>query len=373
MERQISEAYSYSFPAIRGIQAGREYYVTMCPLEIMSRLFSFPDDEIPPELRAQRTLNKARIPALAKYIVANPKSYVFSSLTASIDGKVHFEPSGPGQLESKLGVLSVPMSARILINDGQHRRAAIERALESCPFLKYETISVVFFVDSGLARSQQMFADLNRYAVRPTKSIGILYDHRDPMAKLANEIANEIVVFKDMTEKAKSTISNRSRKLFTLSSIYQATKRLLNKKDWEPVSQADKELAISFWTQVGNQIPDWCAAAERKVAPSELRSDFVHAHGIALQAIAIAGSALIGSHGKDWAKRLTPLRKVDWSRRNAELWEGRALIGGRLNKAENNVQLTANVLKKYMGIPLSPSEEKLEKEYGRAKGRQKSR
>jgi DNA sulfur modification protein DndB len=372
MERQVGEAYSYTFPAIRGVQAGREYYVSMCPLEIMPRLFNCPEGEIPPELRAQRSLNKARIPALSKYIVANPKTYVFSSLTASIDGKVHFEPAGEGQLGSRLGVLSVPMSARILINDGQHRRAAIERALDASPALKYETISVVFFVDAGLARSQQMFADLNRYAVRPTKSIGILYDHRDPVAKLAHQVANDVDVFRDMTEKAKSTISNRSRKLFTLSSIYQATKRLLSKKDGEPVTETDRALATRFWNEVSTLIPDWKAAAEREVAPSELRSDFVHAHGIALQAIAIAGAALIARYEVDWAKRLSPIKKVDWSRRNAKLWEGRALIGGRLNKAENNVLLTANVLKKCLGLPLSPNEERLEKEYGKARRESRS-
>jgi hypothetical protein len=29
----------------------------------------------------------------------------------------------------------------------------------------------VYFVDAGLKRCQQMFADLNRYAIRPTRSL----------------------------------------------------------------------------------------------------------------------------------------------------------------------------------------------------------
>lgn len=363
MNKTVPQDFSYSFPAIRGLQAGREYYVSMCPMEYVPRLFNVMEAELPPELRAQRVLNKGRIPAMARYIVENPKSYIFSSLTASIDGKVVFTATGEDQIGRKLGILSVPMSARILINDGQHRRAAIERALEANPALKYETISVVFFVDAALERSQQMFADLNRYAIRPTKSLGILYDHRDPMAKLSHELAQEVEVFRGMTEKAKSTISNRSRKLFTLSSIYQATRRLLNKKDGEDVSAEEKELAVHFWNEVARFIPDWQAALDRKVAPSELRSDYVHAHGIALQAIAIAGSALIAAHARNWHKKLTALRKIDWSRSNAAQWEGRALIGGRLSKAQNNVILTANVLKTALGLPLSPCEEKVERQY----------
>src|SRR5690242_20418999 len=84
-------AYEYVFPAIRGVQAQREFYVTMCPLRLIPRLFLFDDEELLPELRAQRTLNKARVPDIARYIVANPKGYVFSALTASVDADVRFE------------------------------------------------------------------------------------------------------------------------------------------------------------------------------------------------------------------------------------------------------------------------------------------
>lgn len=365
MNNSATQDFTYSFPAIRGVQAGREYYVTMCPMEYIPRLFSLPEADIPPELRAQRALNKSRLPTLAQYITDNPKNYVFSSLTASIDGQVAFTPSAEDALGRKLGILSVPLNARVLINDGQHRRAAIERALEEQPALKYETISIVFFVDAGLERSQQMFADLNRYAIRPTKSLGILYDHRDPLAKLANEISKEVPVFRDQTEKAKSTISNRSRKLFTLSSIYQSTKRLLNKKDAEQVTDEEKKLAIAFWTEASLHMPDWLQAMERKVCPSELRRDYIHAHGIALQALAVAGAALMAANPRNWQKKLRGLRKIDWSRSNTRLWEGRALHLGRLSKAQNNVALTANVIKKELGLPLSPTEEDVEHLYAK--------
>src|SRR5262249_37517244 len=98
-----------------------------------------------------------------------------------------------------------------------------------------------------------------------------------------------------------------------------------------------------------------------------LRSDYVHAHGIALQALSIAGSALLADHPKNWVKRLSGIRKVDWSRHNAQLWEGRALIGGRLNKAQNNVVLTANVIKRTLDLPLTPSEQAVEELYEKSK------
>ena len=44
--------FGYVFPAIRGIQAGREFYVSMCPLRLIPRIFLFDEDELRPELRA---------------------------------------------------------------------------------------------------------------------------------------------------------------------------------------------------------------------------------------------------------------------------------------------------------------------------------
>jgi DNA sulfur modification protein DndB len=369
MKKAPPSEFMYSFPAIKGIQAGREYYVTMCPLKLVPRLFKFVEEDLPPELRAQRTINKQRIPPLAKYILSNRESYAFSSITVSIDGEVFFCPNGDDPLGRKLGVLSVPMEARFLINDGQHRRAAIEEALSENPDLGEETISVVFFVDAGLERSQQMFADLNRYAVRTTRSLGILYDHRDPTSRLAKKLVDNVSVFVGMTEKEKTTISNRSRKLFTLSSVYQATKQLLQKGKHESVSPQEDLLAHKFWEEVAAQIPDWRLCAERKVSAHELRAEFIHAHGIALQALAIVGASLLTMHPDDWQVHLAKLKDVDWSRRNLSLWEGRALIGGRLSKAKNNIILTANTLKAYLQLPLNPKEKEVEDSY--AAGRKK--
>ena len=95
----------------------------------------------------------------------------FSALTASIDGRVVFEPATKNGAGHNVGILSVAMAARFIINDGQHRRAAIEQVLRQQPDFASEAVCVVLFADAGLERSQQMFADLNKHAVRPTRSL----------------------------------------------------------------------------------------------------------------------------------------------------------------------------------------------------------
>jgi DNA sulfur modification protein DndB len=363
-----SSGFYYEFVALRGRQAGREYYVAMSPLKLLPKLFVFDEEELKPEFRAQRKLNQSRVPEMARYVVQNPREYVFSSITASIDGKPEFIPTPDKGIASYLGVLRIPMDAKLVINDGQHRRAAIEEALKERPELGDETISVVFFVDAGLKRSQQMFADLNKHAVRPTKSLGILYDHRDSLSQLARSLSMDVPVFRDLTETDKSTISNRSRKLFTLSSIYFSTRQLLRKSAKAEVTREEAQLALEFWTEVGKHILDWEKASRGDVSSAELRSDFIHAHGVALQAIALAGADLIAAHPTRWKQKLKGLQKIDWSRNNRALWEGRATIGGRVSKATNNVVLTANVIKEHVGLELTDSQKQIEGIHARGRG-----
>lgn len=364
-----SSNFEVRFPAIRGIQAGREYYVAMCPLDTVVRLIKLDadDETVPPQMRAQRVVNRARVPAIARYIVENSNSYVFSSLTVSVDKAVRFETSDDAGEPSRLGLLTVPLDATFLINDGQHRRAAIEVALQEKPELRYETISVVIFIDQGLKRSQQLFADLNRYVVRPTPSLSILYDYRDPMALLAQEVADTVTVFRGMTEKAKATISNRSTKLFTLSSIFHSNCQLLGRTKAKKVTDAERELVIRFWDEVGRNMPDWQMALERKVLPSDLRRDCIHAHGIALRALARAGVDIMCQPPGAWRKVLSRLKDLDWSRSNERLWDGRAMIAGKISKAHNSLILAGNVVKKALGLALNPVEEGVEKKFLKAR------
>lgn len=130
--------------------------------------------------------------------------------------------------EPMIGHIKISMNAQFLINDGQHRRAAISEAIKKKPALKNEHISVVFYHDQGLRHSQQMFSDLNRYAIRPTRSINILFNSREESSIIAKEVAERVYVFRGLIEKEKTAISNRSKALFTLSAICTSTEQLLD-------------------------------------------------------------------------------------------------------------------------------------------------
>jgi DNA sulfur modification protein DndB len=357
--------FEYVFPAIRGVQAGREYYVTMCPLRIIPRLFLFNEEELPPEMRAQRSLNKNRVPEMARYIVENPDSYIFSALTASVNADVRFESLvGSSGATERVGTLTIPMSATFVINDGQHRRAAIQQALAENPAIGDETIAIVMFIDVGLHRCQQMFADLNRYAIRPAPSIGVLYDHRDPMAELTRLVVSRTPLLRDETDMENSSLSQRSRKLFTLSALHTANASLLDgiKED----SVADRvELASQYWTAVAEQFPLWQQAHRGEATSGELRRDFIHTHSITLHALGRVGNALLrkSDDPRTWVRTLKKLRDIDWHRTNARVWEGRATSAGNVSKSRRNVELTTAYIRTVLGMPLPPDEQRAEEAF----------
>ncbi len=332
-----------TYKAIRGRQAGCDFYIAMCTLKSVSRFFTFKDADIPAEHRAQRTLRKSRIPKIRDYILQNPNDYTFSSITASVDGKIRFKSIST---DTDLGEISISQDAAILINDGQHRAAAIKEAIEENPELGRDKISVVFFEDLKLEKSQQMFADLNKHAVKPTKSLGILYDRRNDFATFVVDMIKNIKVFHNKIEMEKTSISNRSTKFFTLNGIELATKIFLGKN--KNLKNDEKELVIEFWNRVAKNIPEWGLLIDKKVTPAELRKDFVHANTNMLEAIAIAGNHLVKKYPKDWKKKIVGLQRIDWNRTNPE-WDGKIIINGKMTKTKAGMNNAAKIILEYCG------------------------
>jgi DNA sulfur modification protein DndB len=354
------DGFGYTFPAIRGIQAGREFYTSMCPLRLIPRIFLFDEEEaaLSPQLRAQRTLNRARVPEISDYILKNRDDYIFSAITASVDATVRFEPVDVSGTSNYIGTLQIPMDAKFIINDGQHRRAAIEEALREDPSLGDDSIAVVFFLDRGLERCQQMFADLNRHAIRPSRSLGILYDQRDDLAALTRLVVFQSSFFAGLVEMERSSLSARSRKLFTLSALHHANAELLEGLELNDRDQAAR-LAIDYWESLAALMPEWHLVKQGKISSGEVRADFIHPHALTLQAFGQVGNQLLKKYPTQWQEKLQGVSKIDWSRSNP-LWEGRAMVAGKLSKTNQAILLTSIVIKQAMGLGLSKAEERSE-------------
>jgi DNA sulfur modification protein DndB len=353
----------YSFVAIRGRQGQSDYFLIQCPLWLVPRLFLFDELEVPVSLRMGHTVTATIVAEVARYLTVRHKDYVLPPLVASTDCDVTFEPFQAELPDA--GKLSIPMTTHLILQDGQHRRAAIQQVLATQPDLGNDTIPVMLFSDPNLSRSQRLYSDLNPQKTRRTLSQRVLHDQDSSLALLVRQMVGSLPVFKGLVELEKTTISNRSTALFTLGAVFQATQAFLGIQARDSVAPTQAELARRFWTELGQVIPEWQQAIQRKVTSAQLRQQYVHVHSVSLLAIGMAGNALVLAHPDDWQERLRMLGELDWSRSNVELWEGRAMLRGRMSKTRESIQLTANAIKKALSLLLSESEEDLERKMGR--------
>lgn len=347
--------FSYRFPAVRGLQAGREYYISMVPLKLLSRLFPSEEEIVLPEFRAQRRINEARIPEIKNYILNNRDTYVFSALSASIDGNFVFSAKDNGDV----GDLEVDMESTFLINDGQHRKAAILAAMEEDASLEQETISIVFFADEGLSRSQQMFTDLNKHAVKTSNSLATLYDARDEIAVATKHIIDSIPFFKRFTDKERDILGKNSSNLFTLNMIYKANQKILH---CDRCSVEDTNFLLRFWTLVSDNIIEWQEVLNKTLTKKALRENYVVALAITLSALGKLGRYFYDNRDNDdMAQHLQKLRKIDWLRSNSS-WTGRSIReNGKVLNSEEAISLTCSLIKAEIGIPLTKEERQKEK------------
>ena len=347
----------YTFPVVKGKQAGREFYIAMVPLKMISRLFPDDDEYVSPEHRAQRRLNESRIPVISRYITENRDSYVFSALAASIDGEFRFVASDK---YPDAGALEISMDSRFLINDGQHRKAAILDALNEDPSLGDESISIVFFEDIGLERSQQIFTDLNKHAVKTSNSLSELYDSRDLIAVMTRRIVSGIHFFDKYTDKEKDNLGKYSSNLFTLNILYNANKRILGCMD---VNKETERKILEYWKGIVDNVKPWKELECSEISKKELREKLIVTQGVVIKAFGQIGNAFLCDSKLDLKKHLELLQEINW-RRNAIEWKGRAIRSdGRMISNERAIRLITNQIKRFIKIPLSEDDEMVEAEF----------
>jgi DNA sulfur modification protein DndB len=345
-----------SVPAMRGEIGQKTYYATLMKLSAIPKMFTFTDwEEFTPEDREQRILNKKRVPDIAKYILDNDEGYLFSSITASYKCAVDFRPLDGSD---DLGHLEMEFEeANFVINDGQHRCAAIAHAIKQNPSLGEESISVLLFEYESRSRVQQMFSDLNRFVAKTSKSLDILYDNRDKLARVTLAVCDAVPAFKDMVDKDAVSLPATSRKLFSLAALYDATEELLKPFANDDTSNANalQRHAYDFWMAVAAQMPDWERVKSGDMRAKDLRQENLSAHAVVLRAIGGAGADLLTLHPEDWKTRLQALRSIDWMKKNPQ-WENICVVAGSVSSNRQSRAATKALIKQKLGLPLTEAE-----------------
>src|SRR5438105_2476959 len=138
-----------TIPALRGKQGSRTMYLAL-PSNAVVNNFIPPDMEPTPE-RSQRAFDPGHARRIGEYIVGNSDEYV-------LDREGTFDPVEPG---APIGMLTIPLEARMRSIDGQHRRHGIKSALEVMDSIGDEHTAIVFYVEDDVEKRKQMFSDMN--------------------------------------------------------------------------------------------------------------------------------------------------------------------------------------------------------------------
>ena len=343
-----------SFPAMQGTIGQRTYYSCLMKLNAIPKMFTFRDwIEFTPEEREQRILNKKRVPEMAKYILDNEDGYLFSSITASYKCEVEFKELG----DNGLGSLSMDFEdANFVINDGQHRCAAIAQAIKENPALGEESISVLLFPYENRERVQQMFSDLNRFVVKTSKSLDILYDKRDMLAQVTLDVCEKVPSFKGFVDKDAVSLPLRSPKLFSLAALYDANEELFK---GDQLSEASHDtlvsLATDYWTSVVEAVPEWGRVRNGELKPVELRQENISSHAVVLRALGGLGAELLKEYPAAWKDRLLDLKSINWSKKNVD-WEGICIIANSVVSNRQARLATKAYIKRHIGLTLTDAE-----------------
>lgn len=385
----LNSPFSYTFPATAGMQH-KKFYQFNVPASVFTKLLRMDDNGSTMD-RSQRTVSEARAKAFARYLIENIKKglpFICPTVTGLIDTPANApEPqfynagdlimeAGVQQVNSSLcyvGALVISMDSIFKLFDGQHRSRGLAIALDMiskskelsdlCD-LSTLTVPLMAYINLTLEERQIFFSDINGNMAKPAASISIAYDHRDPVAKFAVELSQELP-FKGLVDFERNTISKKSDYLFPLKTIKDSITALLglSKNHCEAITPEQKEFVISTFAKFSRSM-GWAALEFNGEPAATYRETSILTHTVMTKAIVEAAKAIAAQYGSLEVAPLEKLSGLDYSRQSKD-FEDRCInkITGNMVMNKTGIDLAANLIIQTVGCPLSPESKVLEKKY----------
>jgi DNA sulfur modification protein DndB len=362
------------FPALKGNMGDLDYCIVVMHLGELVKQVKYAEEVqdwkagIPSELKMQRKLNLSRVRnEMVPYLRDNPDHF-FSALTVElqrpgeVNHEVKFRPFDGQQL---VGEVIFDGTETLTALDGQHRLKAIELVLSEEPELAKEIISVIIVPHKGIERSQQLFSDLNRNAKQPSKTLNILFEHREFFARVAKALADRSKFFSDRTNMETNSLTQKSPHIVTLSVLYECTATLLlenecdedKHRDESIVQRAADEIVHIYDDVIMPSLPDVIRVINGSITAHDMRTKYVFAHSVGMQAVARAVRVCIDQSGSERWETIVKdgFSQIDWRIKNHE-WEGSAVQGGKVATRRQNIVRTACIIKLKLGLDVPQNE-----------------
>ena len=389
-------------PAMEGKFGSTNFWIVTMPAKELTERLTVPKDldgweEMSIEERYQRDIDYNRVKRqIAPYLASDEDRFFGAFIVSMVNGdNVEFEPLGsmvsriPNLYKTAgntFGFLTLEGDEILVPLDGQHRLAALQFAISGKDEKQQpiggiaansdvaRDVCTVILIRHDRYKSRKIFNKVNRYAKSTTKGENLITADDDVIAVIVREnIADEIIPARLINYKS-NTLSVRSHEFTTLSTLYEATKLLLEdlmgKIDTQNLPSALQKMpmqdsAFDFWKTLCERVDLFEQALhdpseESDAKRRELRNDFLLGKPFAQMALVHAIIRLC-SPDMETGVRLglvevcNRINGVEWSTENP-IWQSVIVTGDRIMSGRTAAVFAGRVISYLLGEKLTENE-----------------
>lgn len=337
----------------------------------------------------QRSLNKARARKFANYLlerIRNKERFVIPPLvmTMLVPNLSWYSEQGqewpdedekifsPNRGDAKKVKQVLPAGTTVIVNDGQHRIAGINMLFDMMRTSKkvkkkdlplqthdFDSNELVIQVQACFRAEemQQVFADINANASKPSKSISLFFDNSNPFNLVVKQLVDSHIALMGKTDIEKNTVSGKSDKMFTIAGLTSAFRAFF------PEKAKDEGLAeqeVTLLSEVLFEVNDlWQLMGK---TAEEHRAYSLSTHAVYMKALFGAIRELVEVCPDSW-KDILAGQGIPHRRDDKSFLHRCVGPNGKVLADNRSMMLTRNVLKQYFELPLESEEVILENEH----------
>lgn len=391
-------------PAMKGKFGSTEYYMlTMKAGDVANQLIIPKEvpgwDELELEERYQREINYHRVTKQMAPYLANDPDRFFGALIVSVVNPegIEFEamdnvlntnkiPKLYQQAAMSFGFLTLSGGEMLVPLDGQHRLAAIKSAISgkdekqnpiqgiasNTALAGDDVLLIVIKHDPDKAR--KIFNKVNRYAKPTSKSENLITADDDIIAVISRKLISNELIGSSLVNYRSNTLSDSAPYFTTLSTIYEATKCVLEDHFGKISDQAlpdpanarlYTETAKEYWEHLLQGVEIYYDALRDTSEGGddkrrEIRKTLLLGKPISQFALMSAVVRLKNADQEDgsrlsWETILERLNRVDW-RVDNPMWQRILMNGSRIVAGKQAANFASRFIAYYLGEPLEETE-----------------
>lgn len=269
---------------------------------------------------------------------------------------------------SRAGIIMLPIDYEFECLDGNHRCVAIKELASEYPqSIAGSSILLNIVIENRGRKIRQDFVDVNKNAKATTSSINTLFNTRDPLSALVNDIVVDTTMdsglyyLNETTELLSTSVSKNSKKIFTINSIKSSIIELSgfnsqssgNKKLSECLSvekyknKIIKYINVFFGALKENSFIQQCLN-DKELIP-EIREKSVITSGTGIIVLSrVAGYIFENFDEEHLYSEINKLMQLNWSRDN-KLFEGNIVLADKIINSREAIEVAVKTIKEQLG------------------------